>query len=392
MRLILSPQNVFNYLIDRGICTPEQQIMSNIEIKPAKNFNLLLTLPDERKLLIKQERNKEKEKTADEFAREWQIHRLFRSNSEFSQIIYSLSEPIYFDAENSIIIFNYLYEYRDLADFYTQNNIFPLEIAATIGEILGSIHQLTFNRSEYRDLLPLKIFVHYDLELLLSVERLTPEVASSLSADALKFFALYQRYDSLRHAIAQLINTIEPCCISHNDLKLNNILLANNWQEMIAQKSSLANSIIRLIDWEKATWGDPAYDLGILISSYLQAWLLSLITSKTISLEETLNLAKTPLNLVQPSITALTRAYLHNFPEILKLRPNFLQQIVQFAGLGLFSTILSIIQHQKTFSNQGICMLQVAKSLLCRPEQSISTVFGITATELTRRSALYTVK
>lgn len=392
MRFILSPQNVFDYLIEKGICIPEQQGMSNIEIKSAKNFNLLLTLPKGKKLLIKQERQKNKEKTAGEFYREWQIHSLLRKMPEFSDLLSSLSEPIYFDVENAIIVFNYLDQYQDLAYFYTQENIFPLEIAATIGGTLGSIHQLTINRSEYRELLPSEIFVHYDLQLVSSVERLTPEVASSLSADALKFFALYQRFDSLRQAIAQLINSIEPCCLSHNDLKLNNILLAHNWQETREQKSSSANSMIRLIDWEKATWGDPAYDLGILISSYLQAWLLSLMTSKTISLEETLRLAKTPLELVQPSIAVLTRAYLHHFPEILKLRPDFIEQVVQFAGLGLILTILSIIQHQKIFSNQGICMLQVAKSLLSRPEQSISTVFGVTAIELTRRPVLYAIK
>ena len=32
--------------------------------------------------------------------------------------------------------------------------------------------------------------------------------------------------------------------------------------------------------------------------------------------------------------------------------------------------------YEKSFGNQGICMLQVAKSLLCRPEQSLATVFG----------------
>lgn len=34
------------------------------------------------------------------------------------------------------------------------------------------------------------------------------------------------------------------------------------------------------------------------------------------------------------------------------------------------------IQYEKTFGNTGICMLQVAKNLLHRPEQAIPTVFG----------------
>jgi hypothetical protein len=43
-----------------------------------------------------------------------------------------------------------------------------------------------------------------------------------------------------------------------------------------------------------------------------------------------------------------------------------------------------MIMYEKSFGNQGICKLQVAKSLLCRPKQSLATVFGTAATELTQ--------
>jgi hypothetical protein len=43
-----------------------------------------------------------------------------------------------------------------------------------------------------------------------------------------------------------------------------------------------------------------------------------------------------------------------------------------------------MIQYQKSFGNMGICMLQVAKSLLCRPEQSMQTVFGNATASLTQ--------
>jgi hypothetical protein len=49
---------------------------------------------------------------------------------------------------------------------------------------------------------------------------------------------------------------------------------------------------------------------------------------------------------------------------------------VQFAGLALIQQIQAILQYQKVFNNTGICMLQVAKSFLCRPQASIPTVFG----------------
>lgn len=153
--------------------------------------------------------------------------------------------------------------------------------------------------------------------------------------------------------------------------------MADDWEQ------GIGNSTIRLIDWERCSWGDPAFDLGTLIGSYLHIWLGSMITSKTMSIDESLRMATIPLEMIQPSVAALAIAYLNHFPEILEHRPDFLQRVVQFAGWNLIVAIQSILQYQKSFGNTGICMLQVAKSLLCRPEASIPTIFGIQASELT---------
>ncbi|MBW4684852.1 MAG: phosphotransferase [Komarekiella atlantica HA4396-MV6] len=390
MSFLLSNKNVFEYLINKGICTEQNQYPSKIELKPAKNFNLLLTLPEGRQLLVKQEPRNREGKTASEFLREWQFQKMLRSFPDFSYILSSFSQAIYFDAENSIIVFNYFKDYRDLADFYSREQIFPTTIVTAISATVALIHRLTLDRRDYQEIFESStgVFNNQAFEMIHSLKRLTPEIFGNYPADALKFFVLYQRYSSLEQAIAELRNAIEPCCLIHNDLKLNNILLANNWEKTVSQTLLPANSIIRLIDWEKSNWGDPASDLGTLIASYLQIWLYGLITSKTIAIEESLHLATTPLELLQPSIITLVEAYLSNFPEILERRPDFLLRVVQFSGLALVEAILATLQHQKTFGNLEICMLQVAKTLLCRPEQSIQTVFGISVFELTHHKAL----
>ncbi|WP_193194913.1 phosphotransferase [Nostoc sp. MG11] len=390
MSFLLSNKNVFEYLINKGICTEQNQYPSKIELKPAKNFNLLLTLPEGRQLLVKQEPRNREGKTSSEFLREWQFQKMLRSFPDFRYILSSFSQALYFDAENSIIVFNYFKDYRDLADFYSREHIFPTTIVTTISAIVALIHRFTLDRRDYQEIFESStgVFNNQAFEMIHSLKRLTPEIFGNYPADALKFFVLYQRYSSLEQAIAELSNAIEPCCLIHNDLKLNNILLANNWEETVSQTLLPANSIIRLIDWEKSNWGDPASDLGTLIASYLQIWLYGLITSKTIAIEESLHLATTPLELLQPSIVTLVEAYLSNFPEILERRPDFLLRVVQFSGLALVEAILATLQHQKTFGNLEICMLQVAKTLLCRPEQSIQTVFGISVFELTHHKAL----
>ena len=378
MTFLLNSHNVLDYLAARGLYNASEQAMSKIEPVEAKNFNLLLTFSDGDKLLVKQERHDREGKASGEFLSEWRIQGFLQQFSELGNLRSLIPELLHFDRDNSIIIFRYLDEYRDLMDFYAKENNYPTEIAAAIGTVIGRVHGLTFSRQDYQN------FLHTETDNITNdrvtgfvsgLERISPEIFGLVPAEGLKFFALYQRYDSLGQAIAKLGSGFNPCCLTHNDLKLNNILLYKDWE-------AESNSIVRLIDWERCSWGDPAFDLGGVIASYVQIWLSSLVVSKSLSIEESLRLAMTPLEKIQPSIAGLTKAYFESFPEILEHRPDFLKEMVQFAGFGLIQQIQATIEYQKSFGNSGIAMLQVAKSLLCRPEQSIPTIFGTAITEL----------
>ena len=369
---LLNSHNVFPYLSERNLCDRAEQNHSKVEPLSAKNFNLLITFPDKRKLLVKQERHNLQGKAAGEFKIEYRIQQWLQQFPAPKNLSSFLPELLHFDTDNSIIVFNYLNNYQDLMAFYLKESSFPLEIASAVGTVLATIHHNTFAQKNHQQFFEMKEGSQSAAQvsnLIRSLERITPEIYGSVPADGLKFFALYQRYDSLGNAIAELGKAFTPSCLTHNDLKLNNILLHTDWQQT-------DDSIIRLIDWERNSWGDPAFDLGMLISSYIQIWLSSLVISKSLSIEESLSLAITPLEKLQPSIAALTKAYLETFPEILKYRPDFLSRVVQFAGLALIQGIQAMIQYQKSFGNAGIAMLQVAKSLLCRPERSMPTVFG----------------
>ena len=401
--LILNSDNIFEYLKRHNFGDRLSQNESTVEPLAAKNFNLLVTLSDKpngqreradrrkttgdasasraslrRKLLVKQERHNLEGKAAGEFESEYRIQKWLQQFSECKNLRPFLPELLHFDAENSIIIFRYLDDYRDLMDFYVKESNFPVEIPGAIGTVLATIHRDTFNHENHREFFENKensLAGNRVPYLIKGLERIKPEIFGAIPADALKFFALYQRYDSLERAIAELGNAFTPSCLTHNDLKLNNILLHTDWQQT-------DDSIIRLIDWERCSWGDPAFDLGTLIASYIQLWLGSLVISKSLSIEESLSLAMTPLEQLQPSIAALTKAYLETFPEILEHRPDFLLRVVQFAGFALIQQIQAMIQYQKSFGNTGIAMLQVAKSLLCRPERSMPTLFGKAVIEI----------
>ena len=408
MVFLLNNQNVFQYLIEQKIIKHEERESVQIEPKICKNFNLLIHALDNNYFLIKQEPHDQNGNTHRDFLHEWQVYQLLRSHAELTSIQPLLPEAIHFDTKHSILIFNYLVNYCDLEDFYVQTRTYPTSIAAALGATLAAIHRTTFDRQDYKAFLAeedededkdenlddaateLVPDLSHDLEVI------TPEIFGMVSADGLKFYELYQRYESLSQAIRELNTAYEPCCLIHNDLKLSNVLLHLEWETLPFPSASIdrfcLDSLsssktgkdypIRLIDWEKWIWGDPAADLGTLVASYLKIWLKSLTVRSGITLDIALRLAHTPLEAIQPSIVALTQAYLAHFTEILEQSPDFLRRTMQFAGLSLIESILAKLHYHEPFGNIEICMLQVAKTLLCDPLQSIPTVFGISPSEL----------
>ncbi|MGL6339293.1 MAG: aminoglycoside phosphotransferase family protein, partial [Waterburya sp.] len=128
MVFLLNSRNVIDYLKasaelkEKNIYSEIQQEVDehNVESKSAKNFNLLVTLPDRTKLFVKQERFDRHGKTAGEFKREWRIQEFVRQFPDANQLADWLPEIASFDVENSILIVKYLDDHQNLGEFYGQ--------------------------------------------------------------------------------------------------------------------------------------------------------------------------------------------------------------------------------------------------------------------------------
>jgi Phosphotransferase enzyme family len=368
--LLLSSENIFQYLSQRNLINSAAQQDWQIEPLNGKNFNLSIRSAA-RGMLLKQERLNPSGTMLGELLNEWAVCQLLQRLSLRSGEVNTFNPPVIdFDRDNSAIIFQFFADYQDLSLLYTsERDRWSVEIPQIIGRTIATVHQLTFDRQDDRDFL----LEHLDGRLarsLVKIGRLSPEIFGAIPSDGIKFYTLYQRYPSLEAAIDRLIATTQSRCLIHNDFKLNNILLHQDWENLGADLE-----IVRPIDWERGTWGDPAIDLGNFIASYLQIWLSNLVVNKTIRIEESLELAVIPLDAIRPSISAFVNGYLAQFPEILGFDPHFLSKVVQCAGFSLIQQIEAVIQYEKNLSNRGICTLQVAKSLLCNPDESMSVIF-----------------
>ncbi len=367
--LLLSSENIFQYLAQRNLIDLAAQKDWRIEPQHGKNFNLSIRSPAGG-MLLKQERLNPNGTMLGELLNEWVVCQLLQQ-LPLGSVGVNIFNPqvIDFDRDNSAIIFEFLVDYQDLSLLYhSEPDRWSLEIPRAIGSTIATVHQLTFDRQDYRDFLLEHLNGHLARSLV-KIGRLSPEIFGAIPSDGIKFYTLYQRYASLEAAIDRLIAATQSRCLIHNDFKLNNILLHQDWEKRGDR------DVVRPIDWERGTWGDPAIDLGNSIASYLQIWLSNLVVNKTMRIEESLELAVIPLDAIRPSISALVNGYLAQFPEILGFDRHFLSKVVQCAGFSLIQQIEAVIQYEKNLSNRGICTLQVAKSLLCNPDESMSVIF-----------------
>jgi Phosphotransferase enzyme family len=386
MAFLLSSENVYDYLVGHRLARLVDREVAKISAKEYKNFNLLVRL-EHRSLLVKQERQDAKGNHHNDLWAEWHIYEFVQHFSELCNLRPLTSEVIHFDPENSILVLHYFEDCCDFSDFYAehQNQLFPTAIAASIGTAIATIHKSTLDCQRYKDFLTQSSATSPSIKtrtpnFLRGLEQVGPGLFSRISTDGLAFWQLYQRYESLHHSIADICKGFDPCCLTHNDLVLRNILLNLSWDVSTTQGQK-SDPIVRLIDWEFLSWGDPAYDLGMLLSGYLKIWLRSLVVSNAIDIQMALRLATTPLEKLQPSMVAVLDSYLTHFPEILERYPNFLSRVMQFIGLVLIKRIQSKLEQLDSFDNTSICTLQVAKMLVCNPEQSILNILGIAGAE-----------
>jgi thiamine kinase-like enzyme len=370
MTFILNSENIFPYLQQSGLGDFDQQ---NTTLKKfnARNFNLLVTAPGLAPILVKQEAPDVYGNQSGALFTEWQLQQLIVQYPALAELSHFMPKVLHADRPNSIVVNHFWADYDDMQDYYDDDDQeYKPEIARELGQKLALVHRSTYH-SNWQE--PLETSLGSPANPGYKVARRLNRIHSGIFAvtpiNCLRFYKLYQQYPSLAAAVEQLAQNYQACCLVHNDLKLNNLLIHRS-------PAPNTDSRIRLIDWESACWGDPAADLGNLINSYLQIWLENLVVSNELSINESLQLAVVPLSSLQPVLFALFDSYHQTFPAIFADQPNFLARILQYTGLALIRRIEVIIDGDRVFDNRGVAMLQVAKQLLCSPTTFITTIFG----------------
>src|SRR5262249_54521831 len=131
----------------------------------------------------------------------------------------------------------------------------------------------------------------------LSVHHPDVSVFRDVSAANLQLIKLLQGADEFCRLLHELRAGWANDALIHGDVKADNVIA-------FAPGTSRRKTRLALVDWEMAGWGDACWDVGSVFGEYLATWLLSMPITGEAPPERFVDLARYPLEAIQPAIRA----------------------------------------------------------------------------------------
>ncbi|WP_089126835.1 phosphotransferase [Tolypothrix sp. NIES-4075] len=384
MTIKLNSKNLFYYLIDAAICQKDDLDSLKVDVN-SKTFHWVIELSQNQgNLFVKQLPHSSTLDNDVRISKEWKLYNFLQSYKDLDYISSLTPEVLHFDDSNSILIYKCPSDYITLQSYYENQEAFPIALAELLGTTLAKLHSQTMSFQECYTFLTeleeckLKYQLPYpDYLSNYLISRIEPESLKKSQSLSWRFLGIFQQSEAVREIVTDMVLNHRHCCLTHNNIQFHKIFIPRHWEKLVSEIQDSDQSLIKIVDWEACSWGDPACDLGKAILGYFLFWLNSMIVDPAIEIKKSIQLATIPLEVVRTSIVAMTKAYINTYPKILEDYPEFVKRVIQFAGLGLIYQLLAEFQLQPDMAlNHQELYFFIGAQLLCKPEKFLSLKEG----------------
>lgn len=366
--MTLTGFNLPHYLLDKGFLSYDTFFNQSftIEMASSRNIGFVVNKGQEGAMFVKQVRAFDAEKT-ETLRTEATCYWLANNEPEYVNLKKFLPQFIHYDYLNHILIVDFLSDTLDLQQFYYQQQAFPLEIGQQLAELLVSYHKDIFKTIEegqskqlFRKAVP-GPFLMFGHQL--------PYMKPRNQAEE-QMQQLIRQQDNFSETIAGIQAEWQPRSLIHGDIKPNNFLI--NRDSTNGQPYDL-----RLIDWEIADLGDPAWDVAAIFQSYLLMWVMSAPDENRPSPVGAPEQSAFELDDMQPTMQHFWETYAQRMGYSEEEATAELLKATRFCAVKLLHTCYESSVHAQQLYSQSAKMLQLSFNILQSPEETIESLFGI---------------
>ena len=270
-----------------------------------------------------------------------------------------------YDEQEGVLILELLRDAVNVHEHHAQGRRCPVRTAAALGLALSRCHRLSRPALHTSDAGRLAVRTPW----VLSLHRPGSELFREVSSANLQLIRIIQSTAEFPRQLDELREGWRPDSLIHNDIKWENCLVSG--------PDPHGNVQVRIIDWEFAGRGDSSWDAGAIFSNFLSSWLFSVPVTGEEPPDRYLELARYPLEHMQPAIRAYWRAYARGMGLQPEGAYEFLLRATRYAAARLIQTGFEQMQRSTHLTGNLVCLLQLSLNIMRTPQEAVAHLLGI---------------
>jgi hypothetical protein len=268
-----------------------------------------------------------------------------------------------YDAERAILVLELAGRGRNLHERRRTARGFSPRLGRVLGEALGCLHERrppALNPSDGARTAALPWVLH--------AHRPRPAALRDVTPGDVEVIKLLQQSRHIREGLDELAAGWRPCVFVHGDFR---------WENCVVSNVRSARPVTQLVDFERASGGEPALDLGAAFAEYLRCWLSSMPVDPSLEAAQLGGHATRPLEEMRPEVADLWRAYTGRRRLDDAERAAVLTRCVGFAAVRLIGAAFEQTEDAEHLSPEAGRAVQVAENLFAWPWDASARLIGI---------------
>ncbi|MEO1699041.1 MAG: phosphotransferase [Planctomycetota bacterium] len=347
--------NVAHYLIARDLLDRERLVDGQFMAVEAdsRNVNLKVTQGERPGFFLKQVRTPDAQSIGT-LQREATCLYLAASDPNWRNLSSVVPRFRHYDNARNLLVSELMPGSENVAEYHARQSAFPPEIAAGLGRALAVVH----GPVPTQEMLSRIPGAQGAAPWVLTAHRTRPQFPISNGRGRDSVQAALERFPALHGALEELRGEWTPSRLVHGDIK---------WENCVLSTASDGVSLeVRLVDWELADVGDPAWDTGSMIQAYLTPWIRSASEQQPFG-----TIGQVELPAVRRPIAAFWDAYADGLRMDAENRRSGLARAMRFAAARLVQAAYESSLVAGDLMPAAIAQLQVSANILADPERAV---------------------
>lgn len=364
--MYLTSTNIAHYLLGRGRLAPESIVTGDLIVAEAgrRNRNFKIMRKKAPGFFVKQIRTTEPQAMAT-LQREATCYSLAQSGRQHEDLARLMPRMVDYDPARCVLVLELLADAVNLSEHHQRLQGFPAEIGQMLGLGLGAYHSHAGRNFSQR---AAKSTFAYWPPWILSLHENGPAMFQQLSAGNHRLIEILRQTPSFAQRLRDLRKEWRFETLIHGDIK---------WENCMVFPKAEGGLDFRIVDWELCDIGDPAWDAGSVLQSYLVWWIFSMPVYSEAQPEKFIQQAGCKLEDMQPAMRMFWSSYTAARGLSQRDADFLLMRCVRYGAARMVQTAFEQLHISPHLNNHAVTMLQVSLNILNEPWKAARELFGL---------------